>query len=196
MVGSLSRYINRSVAQKYSATVTIEETQKSAREWTATGNIEIFDAVSNLVHKVIVRTLMGEDFYTHDCAELLDLLHAMESDIGSLYSFVLPSWVPHPPARRLQAARERVKQIFLERLRQRDLALGDKPSDANDYITYTLNDKATAPFTPLLPSHHTLLMFAAHTSTVANIAWTIISVSSYNIANSLKSLHIFCIFGC
>lgn len=118
---------------------------------------------------------MGEDFYEHQCKELYHLNHAMESDIGSFWSFVLPKWFPHPPAQRLEKARDRVKEIFQNRLkkRERDPATW---SDAEDYITYTLNDKVTRPLQHLLASHHTLLMFAAHTSTVENISWTIISL--------------------
>jgi cytochrome P450 len=177
LVGSVSRYINRAVAQEYVATVTVEETTKSTAEWSSVAEVEIFEATSYLVHKVIVRSLMGEDFYVHSCKELLDLLHAMEKDIGSLLSFVLPEWIPHPPARRLEAAKNRFKEIFLQRLSKREADTRyNSFSTAGDYITYTLHDKTTAPLKDLLPSHHTILMFASHTSTVANIAWTIISV--------------------
>lgn len=183
MVGSLSRYINRAAAQEHASKCTVEETHRRALEWTTKEDVELFDGVSELAHKVIVRTLMGDDFY-ESSDELLDLLHAMECDIGSFWSFVLPDWVPHPPARRLHRARERVKEIFWEKLSQRHNAArnGDLETDLPDYITYTLHEKSTAPLKHYLPSHHTVLMFAAHTSTVAAISWVIVCVSLRNLS--------------
>ncbi|KAK0370797.1 hypothetical protein CLIM01_11847 [Colletotrichum limetticola] len=175
MVGSLSRYINRATAQAHMAKCTVEETHRCALEWTTKTGVELFDGVSELTHKVIVRTLMGDDFYKSS-EELLGLLHVMESDIGSIWSFVLPDWVPHPPARRLHHARERVKEIFWEKLSQRHVAAknGDLETDLPDYITHTLHEQSMAPLRHFLPSHHTVLMFAAHTSTVAAISWVVV----------------------
>lgn len=119
---------------------------------------------------------MGQDFYEHNVDELVRLLHAMEADIGNLLCFVLPDWVPHPPARRLKKARERVRDIFLERLAQRDAAGEDTFRRLPDYVAFTMADKATAALSGYMPSHHTLLMFTAHTSTVAAISWPLISL--------------------
>ncbi|KAH8699884.1 cytochrome P450 4F8 [Ilyonectria robusta] len=176
LLSSLSRYVNRGAAQEYTRTVSIEETQKSAAEWQMQADLPLFEAVSFLVHKIIVRTLMGQDFYENNMRELVDLLHAMEADIGSLFSFVLPDWVPHPPAQRLKRARQRVKEIFLERLHQREVIGTESSRDLPDYIAFTMEDKSTAPLSDLMPSHHTLLMFAAHTSTAASISWSLISL--------------------
>lgn len=118
---------------------------------------------------------MGPDFYKKNCKELYGLLHDMEADIGNMLNFLLPDWVPHPAARRLQKTKDRVEQIFMERLRDRETC-PEQWTDANDYISYTLGDAATAHLKQFYASHHTLLMFAAHTSTVASISWTIIEV--------------------
>ncbi|KPM42066.1 hypothetical protein AK830_g4505 [Neonectria ditissima] len=176
LLSSLSRYVNRSAAQEYTRTVAVEETEKAASEWQTQGDISLFGSVSFLVHKIIVRALMGQDFYEHNVRELVDLLHAMENDIGSLFSFVLPDWVPHPPARRLKQARQRVKDIFFERLHQREVTGVESSRLLPDYIAFTMHDKSTAPLSDLMPSHHTLLMFAAHTSTAASISWSLISL--------------------
>ncbi|KAH7149623.1 cytochrome P450 4F8 [Dactylonectria estremocensis] len=176
LLSSLSRYVNRSAAQEYTATIAFQETQKAAADWQTQEDLPLFGSVSLLVHKIIVRTLMGQDFYEHNTTELVDLLHEMEADIGSLFSFVLPDWVPHPPAQRLKQARQRVKEIFLERLHQRKVTQTEHSRTLPDYIAFTMDDKSTAPLSDLMPSHHTLLMFAAHTSTAASISWSLISL--------------------
>ncbi|KAM0333317.1 hypothetical protein ACHAQA_001978 [Verticillium albo-atrum] len=175
MVGSLSRYINRTVAQDYAARCTAEEAQKTALASAAQASVPVFETMSGMVHKIIVKSLMGDDFYAA-ADELLDLLHAMEADIGSIFSFVLPSWMPHPPARRMEKARQRFKEIFFDRIDRRGDFHGAKASEAPDYITYTMNDKATASLRHYMPSHHTVLMFAAHTSTVASVSWVLVSL--------------------
>lgn len=146
-------------------------------DWANQDGFEIFDTVSFLVHKIIVRSLMGEDFYEHNSAELFNLLHSMEADIGSLLSFILPDWVPHPPARRLKQARDRFKEIFTERLNERDRVGRSDTRPLQDYVAFTMEDNATKPLKHLMPSHHTMLMFAAHTSTAASISWNMVAVS-------------------
>ncbi|KAK5987504.1 Cytochrome P450 monooxygenase pyvB [Cladobotryum mycophilum] len=176
LLASVSRYINRAAAQEYANIVTLEETHKEAAHWEAEGDIKLFESMSGMVHKIIVRSLMGEDFYQHNAEELLQLLHAMEADIGSPWCFIFPDWVPHPPAKRLQKARDRVKEIFYERLSERANIEKSKSRKLEDYIAFTMEDKLTAPLKDLMPSHHTLLLFAAHTSTAAGIAWNIITL--------------------
>lgn len=178
LLASLSKYINRSAAQQYTSKVSDEETLKAASNWESATDFELFDTVSSMVHKIIVRSLMGQDFYDQNADELFNLLHAMEEDIGSIFSFILPDWVPHPPAKRLQRARDRVKEIFLERLADRANADISEKRQLQDYIAFSMEDKSTAPLKELMPSHHTLLMFAAHTSTAAGIAWNIVTVST------------------
>lgn len=175
----MNRYINTNVAQDYAAVVSTEEALKAATQWETAKDFELFDTISFMVHRTIVRALMGDDFYEHNADELLDLVHAMEEDIGSLFSFVLPDWVPHPPARRIRNARERVKEIFLERLAERDVVDRKDSRPLQDYVAFTMEDKATVPLRHFMPSHHTMLMFAAHTSTAAMIAWNIICVSDF-----------------
>jgi sterol 14alpha-demethylase len=182
MNSSLDRYVNTTAAQKLIALTTIQETHKSAVSWTiqgghSGGTIEVFNVLSNLVHKILVRTLAGDDFYRGDCAELYDLFETAESDLDGLYGFRLPAWVPRSPARRLQTVRERMKKIFCDRLRQRESAVASESSaNPEDYMTFMLKDKTTASFEGLLQSHHTHLIFKSHASIVSNIAWTIISV--------------------
>lgn len=121
---------------------------------------------------------MGPDFFSINGAELYDLLHGTEADIGNVLNFILPDWVPHPAALRLRRRRDRIREIFQERLEERE-AHPDQWENAQDYISYTLKDSATAHLNHLYAAHHTLLMFAAHTSTVASISWTILEVSCY-----------------
>ena len=163
-----------------------EESQKTIDSWVGAENINLFEAVSMLVHRILTRCLMGEDFYDNHFDELSQLLHDMERDIGNILNFILPEWVPHPPARRLRAARDRVVEIFEERLKQRARE-PEKWENSEDYITYTLKDPATAHISHLYPAHHTLLMFAAHTSTVASVSWTIIEVRLFLLSLSRKT---------
>ncbi|KAG8419706.1 hypothetical protein J3458_004550 [Metarhizium acridum] len=186
LLSSLSRYVSSGTAQKYAAAVSVEETQKAAAEWSSRDGFELFDTVSYLVHKIIVRSLMGEDFYDHNTAELFNLLHSMEADIGSLWSFILPDWVPHPPARRLQRARNRFKEIFTERLHERDRQDKSEIRPLRDYVAFTMEDGATVPLKHLMPSHHTMLMFAAHTSTAASISWNIVALLRH--PNTMKQV--------
>ncbi|KAF7504899.1 hypothetical protein GJ744_001620 [Endocarpon pusillum] len=118
---------------------------------------------------------MGPDFYAENGNELYDLLHGMEADIGNMLNFILPDWVPHPAALRLKEKKDRVGAIFSERLKERETHPEDWV-EANEHISYTLNDHATAHLKDFYAAHHTLLMFAAHTSTVASISWTILEL--------------------
>ncbi|KAJ3579184.1 hypothetical protein NPX13_g1383 [Xylaria arbuscula] len=175
LIGSLSRWLNRVQTLEHISEVAREEAKISFDQWAHEGDVELFEHISGMVHKVIVRCLMGEDFYEKSCDELLNLLHAMEADIESPLNMILPDWMPHPPARRLKKARARVDEIFHHRLQERSL-VPEKWAESADYIAHTLNDTTTAKKQELLPSHHTLLMFAAHTSTVASISWVIVSM--------------------
>lgn len=178
-VGSLSRGTTRQVTLDHYSQVAKEETLKAIKAMSLDAehgtDSELFEEVSFLIHKIIVRCLMGQDFYDHHVSELFDLLHVMEANVGSILHTILPSWVPHKPARELWAARDRVREIFELRLRERELH-PEVWKDAPDYIAYTLRDPATAHLTSFYAAHHTLLMFAAHTSTVANASWTIVEV--------------------
>ncbi|KAI9172438.1 Cytochrome P450 monooxygenase pynD [Paramyrothecium foliicola] len=173
LLASVSRYVNTAAAQEYTCTVSMEETRKAAAEWEVLPAFRLFEAVSGLVHRITVRSLMGQDFYDHHEKELLELLNAMEADIGNICSLLLPEWVPHPPAKRMQKAQERVKEIFNERLGQRDSVKNSKSGPSQDYIAFTMRDKLTIPLKHLMASQHTMLMFAAHTSTVGNVGWNI-----------------------
>lgn len=178
-VGSLSRGTTRQATLDHYSQVAKEETLKAIKDMSLDAengtDSELFEEVSFLIHKIIVRCLMGQDFYDHHVKELFDLLHTMEANVGSILHTILPSWVPHKPARELWAARDRVREIFELRLRERELH-PEVWNDAPDYIAYTLRDPATAHLTSFYAAHHTLLMFAAHTSTVASASWTIVEV--------------------
>lgn len=177
LVGSLNRCINKAEALNHYAGVAREEAAKSVDDWARSGtDIELFESVSYLVHKIIVRCLMGPDFYEKNVDDLYHLLHAVEADIGNMLHFLLPDWVPHPAARRLWKKRDEMQDIFRERLREREQN-PEKWANAEDYISHTLRDKVALPLKEFFPAHHTLLMFAAHTSTVASISWTITEVS-------------------
>ncbi|GKT45107.1 lanosterol 14-alpha demethylase [Colletotrichum spaethianum] len=175
MVGSFIQYMDRAEAQEHTVKCATEETHSCALEWTTRSDVELFTEVSELTHNVTVKTLMGDDFYESG-SELLSLMHAMEHDIDNFWSLVLPDWVPHPSARRLHRARERVKEIFWERLSQRHVAAknGDVKSDLPDYITYMLHDRSTAPLKHCFAAHHALLMFASDTSTAAVTSWVVV----------------------
>ncbi|KAJ3499816.1 hypothetical protein NLG97_g23 [Lecanicillium saksenae] len=178
-VGSLSRGITRQVTLDYYSEVAKEETLKALEHMSLHAeqgtDTELFEEVSFLVHKIIVRCLMGQDFYDHHVKELFELLHVMEANVGSILHTILPHWVPHKPARELWAARDRVHEIFRLRLQERELQ-PEVWRNAPDYVAYTLRDPATAHLTSFYAAHHTLLMFAAHTSTVANASWTILEL--------------------
>ena len=144
-------------------------------QWVEESEIDLFEHVSELVHAIVVQCLMGPDFYAKNGKELYELLHGMEADIGNILHFLLPDWVPHPAALRLKQRKERVGAIFVERLEERE-ANPEEWVNAQDYVTYTLNDNTTAGLKDFYAAHHTLLMFAAHTSTVASISWTVLEV--------------------
>ncbi|KAI4271883.1 MAG: hypothetical protein LQ337_005683 [Flavoplaca oasis] len=177
-VASLSRGINRKVALDHYTDVARTTTQDFLHGWAEEEEIDLFEHISELVHAIIVQCLMGPDFFSINGAELYDLLHGTEADIGNVLNFILPDWVPHPAALRLRRRRDRTGEIFRERLEERE-AHPDQWENAQDYISYTLKDSATAHLAHLYAAHHTLLMFAAHTSTVASISWTILEVSCF-----------------
>lgn len=174
-VGSLSRGINRTAALDHYSHLARDTAQLFLADWEKKEEIDLFEHVSKLVHAIIVQCLMGPDFYTEHGEELYNLLHNMEADIGSVFNLILPDWVPHPAARRLRQQRDRLGTIFRERLKERSTH-PEKWNGSLDYISYTLNDSVTAHLSHYYASHHTMLMFAAHTSTVASISWTILEV--------------------
>ncbi|KAL8908890.1 MAG: hypothetical protein Q9171_005262 [Xanthocarpia ochracea] len=172
-VGSLSKGINRTSALDHYSHLAKETSRTFFADWAGKEEILLFEHISKLVHAIIVQCLMGPDFYTENGEELYSLLHGMEADIGSLFNFILPEWVPHPAALRLRRQKERVGAIFQERLQERS-AHPERWTDSLDYISFTRDDSATAHLSHYYASHHTMLMFAAHTSTVASISWTIL----------------------
>lgn len=178
-VGSLNRGINRKVALDHYTEIITATSRLHLSEWSEKLEIELFEHISVLVHAIIVQCLMGPDFYEKNGKELYDLLHDMEADIGNMLNLLLPGWIPHPAARRLGRTKDRVKKIFVERLRNREKR-PEKWTEAYDYVSYTLGDSSTAHLKEFYASHHTLLMFAAHTSTVASISWTIVEVGFSN----------------
>lgn len=174
-VASLNRNINRGPILEHFAQLIQKEAESEVSSWCEKDDIHLFESVSKLVHKTIVQCLMGPDFYEYNVEELYHLLEQMEGNIGSILNFILPDWVPHPAALRLRAARDRVGEIFVERLKARDKE-PEKWMDAKDYISGTFADPATAHLRQYYAAHHTLLMFAAHTSTVASISWALLNV--------------------
>ena len=176
-VASLSRGINRKTALDHYTNTARATTEDFLSTWIQKPEIDIFEHISKLVHAIIVQCLMGPDFFAQNGEELYDLLHAMEADIGSIWHLVLPASLPYPAARRLKKQRDRMGAIFRDRLNERE-ANPEHWTDAQDYITYTLRDNATAHLSDYYAAHHTLLMFAAHTSTVASVSWTLIEVVS------------------
>ncbi|KDN67773.1 hypothetical protein CSUB01_07066 [Colletotrichum sublineola] len=175
MIESFPRYMGRTETQEHTVQYVTEETHSCALEWTTRSDVELFAGVSELAHHVLVRSLMGDDFYESG-AELLGLVRSMERDAGDFWCSALPDWAPYPPARRLHRARERIREIFWERLGQRhvDAKNGELASDLPDYITYMLHDRSTAPLKHCFASHHTLLMLASDTSTAAVISWVLV----------------------
>ena len=189
-VASLSRGINRKVALDHYTDIARTTTQDFLNGWTEEEDIDLFEHISELVHAIIVQCLMGPDFFSINGAELYDLLHGTEADIGNVLNFILPDWVPHPAALRLRRRRDRIGEIFRERLEERE-AHPDQWENAQDYISYTLKDSATAHLDHFYAAHHTLLMFAAHTSTVASISWTILEVSCHLLVSHQVLLYCF-----
>ena len=188
-VGSLSRGINRSSVLDHFSQLIQDQAEFEIASWCTKGDIRLFYSVSRLVHGIIVQCLMGPDFYEKNVDELYCLLERMEADIGNTLNFILPEWVPHPPALRLRTARDRVSEIFTERLKERDKD-PEYWKGAKDYISTTLGDSATAHLREHFAAHHTLLMFAAHTSTAASVSWVILEVSKPHCCYH-KSSHIF-----
>ena len=174
-VASLNRGINRKSALDHYSEIMNETSESYFSKWAEKPDMDLFEHISVLVHAIIVQCLMGPDFYAKNGEELYHLLHEMEADIGNTLNFILPDWVPHPAARRLKQQKDRVGEIFAERLKEREMN-PERWVDAKDYISYTLSDGITARLKHYYASHHTLLMFAAHTSTVASISWTILEV--------------------
>ena len=190
-MSSMSSGITKTPMLNAVSDITAQETMRAVTDWSGKDDVQLFESVSYLVHRIIVGSLMGTDFLEHHVDELFDLLQEMEADVGSMWNFCLPEWVPHPAARRLWKARDRVAAIFHERLEAREKQ-PEKWADAQDYISYTLRDPKTAHLKHYYAAHHTLLMFAAHTSTVALISWLIFEgciSTSENIQTSIKIAH-------
>ncbi|KAK0542579.1 hypothetical protein OC846_006693 [Tilletia horrida] len=175
-VSSVNRGVNRPAALRAWADNVAEEATKCFDAWSEKDEVDLFEASSELVQRVLVRCMMGMDFYDEHLDELIHHLHEMERDIGHPLNFLLPSWVPHPPARRLRAARDAVCAIFDKCLAKRRSSPASVWEDSLDYVNFTLKDKATQSLEKYFASHHTLIMFAAHTSTVASVAWTIVEL--------------------
>ncbi|KAL8695867.1 MAG: hypothetical protein Q9224_003110 [Gallowayella concinna] len=162
-VGSLSRGINRTVALDHYANLARETSRTFFTDWAQKEEIYLFEHVSKLVHAIIVQCLMGPDFYTENGEELYSLLHGMEADIGSVWNFILPEWVPHPAALRLRRQKDRVGAIFQERLEERRLH-PEQWTDSHDYISYTCNDSLLKSPSRLASLRHDLRQVSDHRS--------------------------------
>ncbi|KAL3473898.1 cytochrome P450 [Aspergillus californicus] len=175
MSSSIMRGVNRKEALNHYAGLIDEEVFKTLREWSTQPDFKLFEETSRFVHRVIVRCLMGQDFYDNHTRELYEIELTMENNVGHPLNFLLPGWIPNPPARRLGKARARFMEIFHSQMDHRRRN-PESWKGSLDYITYTLEDPRTSHLQEFFPSHHIFLMFAAHTSVVANVAWTILEL--------------------
>ncbi|TDZ67231.1 hypothetical protein CTRI78_v003085 [Colletotrichum trifolii] len=187
--GSLSRYISRRPAQQHAAKCAAEETHRCALGWTTKKDVDLFESVSGLVQKTVVRTLMG-DASDESSDELLRILRALESDVADAWASETMGWVLHAPSRRLHRNRERVRELFRERLSRRDAAaVAGGPFEANlqDYLTYFLSGRDAASAKLGFASHCTVVMLEAQNSVVANISWVVICLLRHpDVMNAVK----------
>ncbi|KAH0442704.1 cytochrome p450 4f8 [Colletotrichum camelliae] len=189
LIGSLGRFISRAPAQEHTAACAVEETHRCALEWTTKVDVDLFASVSELTHKAAVRILLGDDFY-QSSDELRTLLRAVEEEAGEPWASVLPDWLPHPAVRRLRWARERVADIFTERLMRRDavaVAGGPIEADRQDYVTFLLNEDSTASLKHMFPAHYTILMLFSQNGVASTVFWVLISLLRHpDVMNAVK----------
>ncbi|KAE9582965.1 hypothetical protein CGCF415_v003353 [Colletotrichum fructicola] len=189
LISSLRRFISRAPAQEYTSACAVEETHRCALEWTTKSDVALFASVSELTHKAAVRILLGDDFYSSS-DELRTLLRAIEEEAGEPWASALPDWLPHPAVRRLRWARERVADIFTERLMRRDavaVAGGPIEADRQDYVTFLLDEDGTAALKHLFPAHYTILMLFTQNGVASTVFWVLISLLRHpDVMNAIK----------
>ncbi|KAI8274490.1 hypothetical protein K4K56_001727 [Colletotrichum sp. SAR 10_98] len=189
LIGSLRRFISRAPAQEYTTACAVEETHRCALEWTTKSDVTLFASVSELTHKAAVRILLGDDFCPSS-DELRTLLRAIEEEVAEPWASVLPDWLPHPAVRRLRWARERVAEIFTERLMRRDavaVAGGPIEADRQDYVTFLLDEDGTAALKHLFPAHYTILMLFTQNGVASTVFWVLISLLRHpDVMNAVK----------
>jgi cytochrome P450 len=83
-LGSLNRGINNTAARKYHQDIIAKLVKENLDTWSQKPEIDLFEHVSILTHKVIVGCLIGPDFLEHNMEELYHLLSEMEQNIGSI----------------------------------------------------------------------------------------------------------------
>ncbi|KAF5487370.1 hypothetical protein CGCS363_v013338 [Colletotrichum siamense] len=189
LISSLRRFISRAPAQEYTAACAVEETHRCALEWTTKPDVELLASISELTHNAAVRILLGDDFYPSS-DELRTLLHAIEEEVAEPWASVLPDWLPHPAVRRLRWAKERVAEIFMERLMRRDavaVAGGPIEADRQDYVTFLLDEDGTAALKHLFPAHYTILMLFSQNGVASTVFWVLISLLRHpDVMNAVK----------
>ncbi|KAF9880944.1 hypothetical protein CkaCkLH20_01986 [Colletotrichum karsti] len=177
-IAPLRRYINLASTRDHAAQCAVEETHRCALEWTTQKDVELFEGISELVHKASVRALLGDDFYQLS-DELRRLLHTIDSESANPWHPALCLFHWDNKARRARLARERLQCIFTEKLMRRDAAAvagGPLQTDLPDYVTHLLNDESTASLKHYFPSHNADIMLAAQSSVTATISWVIVQL--------------------
>lgn len=104
----------------------------------------------------------------------------MSSGVRDPWAWLLPKQMHRPAFMGILRARDRIREIFAEKLGRRDAAAiagGPLDVDLPDYTTYMLNEGIAASRMHLISFLYMALMLTIHASTVSTISWVIVCVS-------------------
>jgi sterol 14-demethylase len=156
------------------AGVVEQETEQFLKDWSETGEFDIYDAFTRLTLKTSTHCLLGREFRQQLTEEFAELYHALEDGLA-------PSSISNPfqDAERFRArdkARERLEALIGERVEQRRQAGGWEHDMLQVYMDATYNDGRK------LTDHEITgmviwFMFAGHHTSSNTTAWTLLEIA-------------------
>ncbi|KAF2763239.1 cytochrome P450 [Pseudovirgaria hyperparasitica] len=167
------RGLTRTDAQKYHRTVAARETSLALRHWSQRSDIQLFSSVSYLIHRIIVATILGSDFYENDLDRIYHLMLVIVKEANDSLSSYWPNWLYSSVNG--HEAKLRLDQIFQDRLEQRERRLNVKSGDM-DYLSFTVQDPTTAHLRGHFTMHFIVLWISIHKNTTSMVSWTLLEL--------------------
>jgi sterol 14-demethylase len=156
------------------AAVVEQETEEFLRDWTESGELDIYDAFTRLTLKTSTHCLLGATFRRQLTEEFAELYHALEDGLA-------PSSISNPfqdddRFRKRDAARARLEELIAERVEQRRQSGGWEHDMLQVYMDSTYSDGRK------LTDHEITgmviwFMFAGHHTSSNTTAWTLLEIA-------------------
>lgn len=166
-----------------------EESQRVLAELAQLDHVDLFKVVSATVLRVAIRAMAGERFAERHAAEIIPVYQQFEVDLVNPLGKVVPSYIPLPVKKRLQAAKRMICKYVKEEVDERlgEMRAGKKMP--NDYLQLLL-DECGEKFADSYTSHLLFMIMAAHTNTAGTTSWTLshLFLNEKNVARARQEI--------